>query len=194
MVVTNDDDTAEILRCLRAHGWTRNLKNREAVEKQYPDIDPRFLFINLGYNLRPGEINAVLGLRQLDRLDGFNQNRKDNAEYWVEQLKDLGDQIRPMQIGVGVDATWFGFPVLYKSKEALAHAKSFLQENGVETRPIICGNMARQPAMKLVDHRVAGELKGANEVMDQGMYWGNPPVLDDEIREGLAPLVKKMFM
>src|SRR3954462_2601908 len=82
MVVTNDDDLAELLRCLRAHGWTRHLRNRAAIEARHPELDPRFLFVNTSFNLRPTEIQAALGLEQLRKLDRFNQRRVEIARTW----------------------------------------------------------------------------------------------------------------
>jgi CDP-6-deoxy-D-xylo-4-hexulose-3-dehydrase len=79
MVVTRHRELGELLRCLRAHGWTRDLKNRKATEALYPQIDPEYLFINTGFNLRPTEINAAFGLIQLRKLEGFNQRRREMA-------------------------------------------------------------------------------------------------------------------
>jgi len=59
MIVTRDAQLAELLRCMRAHGWTRDLKGRRQVEELYPEIDPNFLFVNTGFNVRPSEINAA---------------------------------------------------------------------------------------------------------------------------------------
>ncbi|MCB0362726.1 MAG: DegT/DnrJ/EryC1/StrS family aminotransferase, partial [Bdellovibrionales bacterium] len=81
MIVTDNDDLAELLRCLRAHGWTRHLKNREQVEKKYSHIDPRFLFVNSGFNVRPTEINAAFGMKQLEKLENFNQRRVEVAGF-----------------------------------------------------------------------------------------------------------------
>src|SRR6185312_16282307 len=73
MVVTDDDDLADLMRCLRAHGWTRHMKSRAKVEAQHPDVDPRFLFVNTGFNLRPTEVNAAFGVHQLTKLKGMNE-------------------------------------------------------------------------------------------------------------------------
>ena len=60
MVVCNNHDDYELLRCLRAHGWSRDFKDKEKLEEMYNDVDPRFLFVNLGYNLRPMETKGAM--------------------------------------------------------------------------------------------------------------------------------------
>ena len=71
MCVTNNDEYAELIRVLRAHGWTRELINKDHYLQNYPDIDPRFLFINTGYNLRATELQGGFGNKQLPKLDQF---------------------------------------------------------------------------------------------------------------------------
>ena len=65
MLVTNDDHLADLARSLRAHGWSRDMSTREELERANPRIDPHFLFINVGYNLRPTEMQAAFGIVQL---------------------------------------------------------------------------------------------------------------------------------
>ena len=64
-MVTNDKEVWETLKCMRAHGWSRDLSNVKELEASNPGVDPRFLFVNHGYNLRPMEISGALGCRQL---------------------------------------------------------------------------------------------------------------------------------
>src|SRR5207248_2058742 len=79
MVITDDDELADLCRCLRAHGWTRHMKRRREIEARHRDIDPSYLFVNVGYNLRATEIQAAFGLHQLPKLKRFNEARKKNA-------------------------------------------------------------------------------------------------------------------
>ena len=79
MVTTDNAQLADLLRSMRSHGWARSMSNAAEIAKQHPDIDPRFLFVTTGFNLRPTEINAAIGLEQLKRLDGFNARRREIA-------------------------------------------------------------------------------------------------------------------
>ena len=74
MVVCRTQEDYDLLKCLRAHGWTRELSNRSDLNARHADIDPRFLFVNSGYNLRPMEVQAALGLLQLEKLATMNEN------------------------------------------------------------------------------------------------------------------------
>ncbi|MCM0605496.1 MAG: DegT/DnrJ/EryC1/StrS family aminotransferase [Xanthomonadaceae bacterium] len=179
MIVTPHDDIAELLRTLRAHGWTRHLKNREAVEKKYPDLDPRYLFVNMGFNLRPTEVNAAFGKIQLKKLSAFNDRRVEIANTWNNAFVDLisSGSLIPMKTTAQTDSTWFGYPVLLKNEETKRKFQGHLEKNGIETRPIICGNLARQPAFKTLPHRTVSDLSGANRVMDSGIYWGSHPLM-----------------
>jgi len=181
MVATRDAEIAELLRCLRAHGWTRDLKRRPEIEAEYPAIDPSFLFINTGFNLRPTEINAAFGLVQLRKLDGFNERRSVIVAAWKRRLQPLIAEgaLQPMQPASGADPAWFGFPVLCRDRAFREDLKRLLHSRGIETRPIICGNMARQPAFAHVPHRVAGPLPGADKIMDCGLLWAAHPMLTD---------------
>ncbi|MBZ5583532.1 MAG: DegT/DnrJ/EryC1/StrS family aminotransferase [Acidobacteriia bacterium] len=181
MVTTRDPEIAELMRCLRAHGWTRQLKRRGEIEARHPEIDPAFLFVNTGFNVRPTEINAAFGLVQLGRLDGFNQRRKAIAADWIGRLGALIEDgtISPMQPTPGADCAWFGFPMLCRNREVRDALKRRLDERGVEHRPIICGNMARQPALARLPHRIAGTLSGADAIMDRGLLWGAHPLMTD---------------
>jgi CDP-6-deoxy-D-xylo-4-hexulose-3-dehydrase len=196
MIVTNNDEMAELFRCLRAHGWTRHLKNKAAVEAKHADIDPRFLFINTGFNVRPTEINAAFGMKQLGKLEGFNQRRVEIANFWIEDLwlHAKNKAVVPMRTTPGASSTWFGFPVLCESKDLRDRLQRHLEKSGIETRPVIAGNLARQPAFKNIKHRVVGDLLGANAVMDRGLFWGSHPLMTQQEVEYVSKCVKEFFL
>lgn len=191
MIVTRDARLAELLRSMRAHGWTRDLKRRQETEALYPEIDPNFLFINMGFNLRPTEINAALGLIQLRRLDGFNQRRNEIASTWTRRFQSLIDRgtFYPMEPTAGASPAAFGYPVICRDPQIQSALKRHLNQRGVETRPIICGNMARQPAFANIAHRVSGDLRGADTIMNRGLLWGLHPLMSDQDVEYVADTV-----
>lgn len=193
MAVTNDDDLADLMRCLRAHGWTRQMKNREELERANSHIDPRFLFVNTGFNLRPTEINAAFGLKQLGKLEKFNERRREIAATWNREFENLSGHFQTMQPTTGTEATWFGYPIVCKDLPTREGLKKHLEKNGIETRPIICGNLARQPAFKLIQHRIAGPLHGADSIMDHGLFWGSHPGMNEAEVEYVAQTVKEFF-
>jgi CDP-6-deoxy-D-xylo-4-hexulose-3-dehydrase len=184
MVVTDDDEIADLLRSMRSHGWSRHRTDHQEIERRHPEIDPRFLFITTGFNLRPTELNAAFGLRQLSKLSAFNRRRNEIGQAWHEAFRPLadGEKLAVMRTTEDTEHAFFGYPVLCRSSAEKEKLTRFLEDKGIETRPIICGNMARQPAFAHVSHHVAGSLAGSDRIMDTGLYWGvHPRITDEEV-------------
>lgn len=179
---TDDFNLIERMRILRAHGWSREADNRAEYEKQYPDIDPRFIFLDAGYNLRPTEVQAVIGMKQLPKLDGFMLARRKARNLYKIRLRKYEEYFRFQQEQVRGVANWFGFCLTLKDKCPFTRKQitDFLQRNGVETRPIIAGNIARHPALKLYNHRIAGNLDTADNIMQRGFAIGCHHAITEE--------------
>lgn len=150
MVVTDNDEYYELMKCLRAHGWSRNLKNKDAIQSLYPDLDPRFTFVNLGYNVRPMEIQATMGIGQLDKLKLKNDCRKTNYNNIKNKIeKDSRNTFLQFPKETeNADVVWFGVTLFLNDSIPLTKYLNYLTENGVENRPIVTGNIARQPVIK----------------------------------------------
>lgn len=179
---TNDQALTNMLRVLRAHGWTRDLDDESVYRNRHPGIDPRFLFVNAGYNLRSTEVNAAIGLVQLPRLAGFVEARRHAARMLTEVVGRYGHFLSVQHETPGGRSSWFGFPLIVADDAPFtARAlRDHLEAGGVETRAIICGNIARQPGMKLWPHVVVGELPHADRVMRQGFSIGCHQAVDAE--------------
>jgi CDP-6-deoxy-D-xylo-4-hexulose-3-dehydrase len=91
MVVTNNTKLYEIGNALRSFGWSRDLKDKRKIERKFSKIDPRFLFINLGFNIRPTELQGAFGIHQIKKLDNFVKIRILNAKYWNNKLKKYAE-------------------------------------------------------------------------------------------------------
>lgn len=190
MIVTRTREDDDLLRCLRAHGWSREQSNRTAVEAANSDIDPRFLFINVGYNLRPMEIQAAFGLAQIRRLDDMNRHRRDNTNRIRAAFRQhplWNNQIRFPMPPPGLDPCWFGFPFIVDPSVNVEHRRftKALLDQGVDTRPIVSGNMALQPALKLFNVDCSlGPFDGAQLIHERGLFIGchAKPLDDHRIR------------
>lgn len=195
MVVTDDDALADLLRCLRAHGWTRDLADKSRWGAATGAFTDRFRFVNTGFNLRPTEINGAFGLHQLAKLDGFNDRRRAVTQALLAALAPViaAGEIQVMAVTPGTEAAFFGFPLLCRDRDHRDRLADHLVAAGIEVRPIICGNMARQPALAHVRHRVAGSLAGADRVMDCGLYFGLHPVTSDDDVAYVAATIKDFF-
>ncbi len=165
---------SDLLRILRAHGWTRDLEDDTSYRAKYPDIDPKFLFVNAGYNLRVSEVNAAIGLVQLPKLAGFVETRRQAAGMLTEAFQRYGHFLSVQKETPGGKSSWFGFPIIV-SRDAPFDAKALrthFEYHGIETRAIICGNIARQPGMQLWPHVKVGDLRRADHVMRNGFSIG----------------------
>ena len=200
MVVCQDPEDGDRLRIQRAHGWTRNLPaaSKARYEALHPDIDPRFLFVDTGYNLRPTDVQAAIGLVQLRRRLQFLAARRHAASVLTEARDRNADVFLPMQFAAG--ASHFAFPLVIRpeldaTRGDLAH---YLEERGIENRPLVAGNLARQPALRHVVHRIAGPLLGADLLHERAMYVGiHPNLAADDLAsfvaaiDGFAALVRE---
>jgi CDP-6-deoxy-D-xylo-4-hexulose-3-dehydrase len=154
MIVCNNRDDYELLYSMRSHGWSRNLKRQKKIEKKYPKIDPKFIFINSGFNLRPTDVVASIGNNQFKRLNEFIKIRKANSLKIRNALiksKKWNNQFSFQKINPNVTPSLFGFAI-FIHKKFLRKKKRFfelLDKEGVETRSIISGNFLNQPAIKL---------------------------------------------
>ncbi len=178
MLVTNDDHLADLARSLRAHGWSRDMSTREELERANPGIDPHFLFINVGYNLRPTEMQAAFGIVQLRRLEEFNQARRENARFLAGALGGFAEKgMTLVSEQEGGRSTWFGFSVLLSDAETRRRLRDHLEARNIATRPIVAGNLAVQPAFRDNPHRIVGDLANATAIGERGLFIGNHPSL-----------------
>lgn len=196
MVTCRSQEDADLLRCLRAHGWTRNLSNRQAVESRHRDVDPRFLFVNSGFNLRPTDIAAAIGLVQLKKLSTMNGNRVANSEKLraaIEGHHTWNNQLEFIKPTAGTNPVWFGFCALLNPRFAPDKSQYLraLSDAGVENRPIVSGNFVRQPALKLFGLEQNPEnFPGAEQVDKRGFFIGlHTRAMSDSSLERLAGLL-----
>jgi len=193
MVLAQTEADYDLLKCLRTHGWSREQSNREQIERDNPHVDPRFLFVNVGYNLRPMEIQAAFGLEQLKRLDTMNAHRRENVRRIRAAFAahpDWRGQLHFPRATEGLDACWFGFPFLVDESVRLDY-RGFTRDltaAGIDTRPIVSGNMALQPAVRHFNVDVSlGPFHGAQRVHERGLFIGcHARPIDTGVIEALA--------
>ena len=195
MVVTDDLEFADTCRALRAFGWIRDMSDREAFAAKHPEIDHRFLFRYPGFNFRPMEVQGAFGLHQLPKLEGLIAHRRENAAYWNQELARYKDYLQLQKEQPGTRHVWFAYPVMVRrgapfTRKAL---QDYLEAQGVETRPIEAGNMAVQPAMKHIRHRIAGPLTNAQYIHDNAFFWGNHQAIGEQEREAIVEHIREFM-
>lgn len=195
IILMDNDELYELGKSLRAFGWSRELSNRETVEKQFPEIDPRFLFLNLGFNIRPTEIQGAFGIHQINKLEKFLQIRIENAHYWNQELSKFESYIQlPKELPDSRHA-YFGYSVLVK-KDAPFSAKQlaeFLELNNIEVRPIMAGNIVEQPSSQLYDYRVSEELEFSTYIMKNGLFLPNHHMIGDLERKYISNTISEFI-
>lgn len=178
MVVCTDKEDYELLRSLRAHGWSRDLSNKAEFEKQNPKVDPRFLFVNIGYNLRPMEVQGALGISQLKKLPHMNEMRVKNRDLLIKKLRShhqWKNQFEFVEPSAQTKPVWFGFCALLNSSSQSMHRRflNHLTEKGIENRPIVSGNFVHQPALKLYGLDLnPSQFPGAEAINERGFFIG----------------------
>lgn len=195
MTIAGRSEDAELMRILRAHGWIREVEDSKRWTDRYPHIHPRFLFVNLGYNLRATELQGAMGMVQLPKLADYVKTRRANANWLNRRLQPHAELLKCQSETTGGEHSWFGFPITIADDAPFEvdDIMAALKNDGIETRPIICGNIARQPGLQMYPHRVDGDLKHASAVMDRGFSFGNHQDIDDTAREYVADSIENFL-
>ena len=195
MIVTDDDEFYEYLKAMRAFGWIRDMKEGPTHASENIGIDPRFLFITYGYNFRPTELQGGFGIHQIGKLDGFIKIRRDNAEYWNRRLAGFKDVLMTPTEPSGTKHVYFGYPLTVRPEAPFKREflVAGLENAGIETRPIMAGNMAEQPVMKQLPYRVIGDLPNSRMIMRNSFFFGNHQGIQNEEREYIADTIETLL-
>lgn len=188
IIVTNNEKFYELAKTMRAFGWIRELKNKKSIAARYKNIDERFLFINLGFNFRPTEIQGAFGIHQLKKLSSFLKIRIENAKYWDKRFMSLNDVFVLPKVTKGAKHAYFCYPltILQNADFSREDIFKYLSKKKIETRPIMAGNMAEQPSIDLFGHRIHGKLTNSKLIMRNGFFFGNHQDIGQDEREFLA--------
>ena len=171
MVSTNDSELYDLMRMKRSHGLARNSINYDFYAKENPDIDRSFLFVTDGYNFRNTELGAVLGLSQLKRLDESIQIRRKNYA-WFTGIVNTSNKFYPIDFNFGNSC--FCFPLICKTLEQKNRLVELLKKNKIEYRPVVSGNLLRQPFLKNRDDIIRlSNYPNADLIHYNGVYIGN---------------------
>jgi CDP-6-deoxy-D-xylo-4-hexulose-3-dehydrase len=171
VTVTDNEELYHIMLSLRSHGWTRHLPDKNLVEDKIGNpFKDSFRFVLPGYNLRNNDVFAAIALKQLEKLDGFVEQRRKNEEYLRLHMSPTPNAIQIQHDSEHTTSSWFGFA--FKSKNRDKFIKK-LAENNIETRPIVAGNFCNNPVIKYMNYRIEGTLDVADDISDNGFFIGN---------------------
>lgn len=174
VICTADEELYHILLSLRAHGWTRNLPkvNHVTGVKSDDPFEESFKFVLPGYSVRPLEMSAAVGIEQVAKLPSFIADRRRNAARYLELMSRYPQFLTQREIG---ESSWFGFSMVVRPEAPFTRAdvvRAFLSA-GIECRPIVAGNFAKNPVMRWLDHQVHDTLRHADLIDTNGLFVGN---------------------
>ena len=178
MICCNNKEDENIIKSLRSHGWAKDLSNQKKIENKFNKINRKFLFINSGFNLRPTDIQAAIGLSQFNSLNNFIYARKTNRKKIINNLildKRWNNQVSFINCDSKIKPSWFGLSMLLNKKYKNNKKKIFnkLDNMGIENRPIISGNFLKQPALrKYTLKQKSSDFPNANFVHEFGFFVG----------------------
>ena len=173
-VCTDDDELYEVLKSIRSHGWDRDSSEKYSDELRTKwktsDFDSLYTFYHSGFNLRSTDLQAFIGLGQVDKLDEICKKRNENFEIYQRELSDIKPHI-PIRGFISS----FAYPVIHEHRDAIVDR---LQKANIEVRPMICGSMGTQPFY--VKKYGRNELPNVSEVDMYGFYIPNHPGLTEQ--------------
>jgi len=188
MVCTNDKELYNLIKIKRSHGLARELPKEQfkSTQEKYPTLHPQFIFLTDGYNFRNTELYAFLGQLQLKDLDNSIKIRRQNYKQFREMLLNYLELFHiPQEEG----NSSFCLPFICKTAKLKEYLSNYLETKGYETRPIIAGNLLRQPFLREFENETI--LKNSDIVHHNGLYIGNSQLITQEHMNNLEDDIEK---
>lgn len=157
--------------------------------------DHKYIYSHIGYNMKMTDMQAAVGVAQMEKLPKFIQTRKDNFKRLYAGLKPLDWELILPEMDASADPSWFGFPICLSvaaqfPRQALI---AYLERRKIATRLIFAGNILRQPAYADIPHRIAGSLEGTENVMNHAFWIGTYPGLTNEMIDYVIRVFEDFF-
>ncbi|MFP5271821.1 lipopolysaccharide biosynthesis protein RfbH [Coleofasciculus sp.] len=202
-ILTNDTRLKKIVESFR--DWGRDCWCAPGVDNtcgkrfgwQLGDLpfgyDHKYSYSHVGYNLKMTDMQAAVGVAQLDKLPDFVAKRRQNFEFLHQQLQALQDVLVLPEATPNSEPSWFGFPIYVKEDAPFIRNDlvRYLEEKRIGTRLLFGGNLVRQPLYQGLNYRVIGDLSNADRVM-QGVFWvGVFPGLTEEMLTYVAATIRE---
>ena len=179
IALTKNKKIFEKIRSLREFGRIQNYNKRWVNKKNLKDFDIKYIFNNIGYNMRMGDIQASFGIEQLKKLDKFNKKRNINANFFDKNFikHPLNKYFQTTTYDKKISYhSYYTYAITIKKNKYFKRIDliKFLEKNGVETRPIFCGSIPDQPFMQNVKIKKTN-LKNSQYIRDNSFFIGIHP-------------------
>ena len=174
MLLTKNEEIFELAKSMRIFGSIRDQKNKKQIAKKNPELDPRFLFDSLGYNIRPTEIQGAFGIHQIKKLEKFIKIRTSNANFWNKKLAKFSNYLLLHSQKPNTRHAWFAYPITVRSHAPFSRDQlvNFLEKKNIETRPIMAGDITKQPAINLVKKKINRPLNNSKIIHSNSFFIG----------------------
>lgn len=170
-ISTDDKDLYNILLAIRAHGWDRDLNAKKQLELQkdwnISEFNALYTFYYQGFNVRATDLQAYIGLSQIDKLEEWGKRRENNLLKYQDLIKNDYWKVTFDKNDFNSN---FAYPIIHPNRDKIVHE---LNENDVEVRPMICGSMGTQPFYVKEYGRL--ELPNVTDIDKYGFYVPNNP-------------------
>ena len=203
MVVINNGALRKTALSIRDWGrdcWCDPGKNNTCgmrFEWQCGDLphgyDHKYIYSNLGYNLKVTDIQAALGCAQFKKLPQFIEARRQNANFYLDTLKQYEEHLILPIIPQKANPSWFGFPITLKDHIDRPKFVQWLEEVNIETRLVFGGNILKQPGFQHIPRRVHKDLSGTDTIMNQTLFIGVYPGLTGQMLEYVGDRIGQFF-
>ena len=153
--------------------------------------DHKYTYSHVGYNLKATDMQAALGVSQIEKLPHFIERRKENFNFLRSRLEPLSDVLMLPEATPGADPSWFGFPISVREEAPFKRDQltRTLEANKIGTRLIFAGNLLRQPAYEGWEYRVVGDMTNTDFVMNQSFWIGVYPGLTEPMLEFIVKVI-----
>lgn len=157
--------------------------------------DHKYIYSQIGYNLKLTDMQAAIGLAQLDKLHDFITIRKSNFQKLYKHLKKYEKFLILPKWEDEADPCWFGFMVVIKDGFSFTRLDlvNFLESKKIATRSLFAGNLLRHPAYKTIKHKIVGSLTNSDKIMDDGFWFGVYPGISDPMLKYVALSFDEFF-
>ena len=204
-VLTNDPQLYQIARSIRDWGrdcWCPTGKDNTCgrrfnwqMGKLPYGYDHKYIYSEIGYNLKMTDLQASIGVAQMDKLEYFTKKRKENFEYLHNKLKEFEDYFILPKATENSEPSWFGFLLTIKEGSKINRTKfmQYLNDNGIGTRLLFGGNLTKQPYFVDygIKHRQIGDLENTDVIMNNTFWIGVYPALEKEHLDYVYEIFKK---
>ena len=155
--------------------------------------DHKYIYSEIGYNLKPTDLQAAIGTVQADRIGDFHVRRQHNFDRLYAGLKAFEEFLVLPKAYPNAEPAWFAFPLTVRGGVVRSELVAWLEQSLIETREIFSGNILRQPAYRDVAHRIQGDLHRSDVVMRDTFFIGVYPGLTDEMVDFVLERFREFF-